>query len=61
MSKYCPIVKHKVTYQFCDDCDEKECLKHANDEQIIKDSVDKNNNSDATVDGWYLNHGQQSI
>ena len=25
MSRYCPIVGHKVTYQFCDDCEKKYC------------------------------------
>ena len=25
MSRYCPIVGQKVTYQFCEDCDEKIC------------------------------------
>lgn len=25
MSKYCPIVKKRVIYQFCEDCEEKKC------------------------------------
>lgn len=27
MSKFCPIVNRKVTYQFCQDCDDKICRK----------------------------------
>ena len=25
MSKYCPIVERKITYQFCQDCDDRVC------------------------------------
>ena len=25
MSRYCPIVDHRVTYQFCEDCDDHKC------------------------------------
>lgn len=27
MSVYCPIVKRKVPYIFCEDCDDKPCKK----------------------------------
>ena len=27
MSRYCVIVDKKVTYQFCEDCDDKYCLR----------------------------------
>ena len=27
MSKYCPIVDSKVTYQFCEDCDDRLCVR----------------------------------
>lgn len=25
MSKYCPILKRKVNYLYCEDCDERKC------------------------------------
>lgn len=25
MARWCPIVKQKVTYQFCEDCEERMC------------------------------------
>ena len=28
MAKYCPIINEKVTYQFCEDCEEKICKEN---------------------------------
>lgn len=38
MSKYCPIVDHFVTYQFCQECERKLCSikPNKNVTQIIK-------------------------
>ena len=58
MSKYCPIVNNKVTYQFCEDCETKEC-RNKTQNQDIETKVLNENNSDKTVDGWFLNHGKQ--
>lgn len=30
MSKYCPIVDHKVTYQFCQECEKRICSTKPN-------------------------------
>lgn len=38
MPKYCPIVNKKVTYQFCQDCDDKPCL-HLETIQIASSST----------------------
>lgn len=27
MSRYCPIVDHNVIYQFCEDCEDRQCSK----------------------------------
>lgn len=35
MSRYCPIVDHRVTYQFCEDCDDHKCKNK--DEEKDKD------------------------
>lgn len=40
-SKYCPIVDHKVTYMFCEDCEEKICL-----EKIDKNKEEDENNKE---------------
>lgn len=37
MSKYCPIVNRKVIYQFCEDCEDKQCL-HQNVKNQLKDT-----------------------
>lgn len=41
MSEYCPIVKTKVTYMFCQDCEEKFCTK-CNKTKIKDSSFNKN-------------------
>ena len=41
MSRYCPIVDHKVTYQFCEDCDDHKCEnkdKNENRESVSADT-----------------------
>jgi len=38
MSKYCPIVDHKVTYMFCEDCDDKVCLEKKDRNKEEKES-----------------------
>ena len=30
MSKYCPLINRVVTYQFCQDCDDKPCKNSPN-------------------------------
>lgn len=30
MSRYCPIVDHNVTYQFCEDCEDRQCSERNN-------------------------------
>ncbi len=30
MSRFCPIVNKKITYQFCEDCEDKPCKKGEN-------------------------------
>ena len=42
MSRYCPIVGQKMTYQFCEDCDEKICRNKTNQRK----NNDSNNNND---------------
>lgn len=35
MSRYCPIVDHRVTYQFCDDCDDHKCRNEDKDKEDL--------------------------
>lgn len=34
MSRYCPIVNHNVTYQFCEDCEDRQCSKRNNKNKL---------------------------
>lgn len=34
MSRYCPIVDHNVTYQFCEDCEDRQCSKRNNKNKL---------------------------
>ena len=34
MAVYCPIVEHKVTYQFCQDCEDKKCKEKEKEKEI---------------------------
>ena len=43
MGKYCTIVNRVVTYQFCEDCDDKICRKAKNTTEIDKKIHDNNN------------------
>ena len=45
MSRYCPIMDQKVTYQFCEDCDEKICRNNSK-----QNKTDCNNNSNVIFD-----------
>ena len=49
MSRYCPIMEQKVTYQFCEDCDEKICK----DERKQESNCD--NSSNVIFDCGYKN------
>lgn len=47
MSKYCPIIKDKVTYMFCEDCDELKCRRSApNNAQKIENIPPDNKESE---------------
>lgn len=37
MSRYCPIVDHKVTYQFCEDCEDHKCREKDKDKEEDKE------------------------
>lgn len=37
MSRYCPIVDHKVTYQFCEDCEDYKCRNKEKEDYKEKD------------------------
>lgn len=39
MSRYCPIVDHRVTYQFCEDCDDHKCREKDKEEDKDKKSL----------------------
>ena len=41
MSKYCPIVDHKVTYLFCAECEDRKCKSKENKES--KETKEKTN------------------
>ena len=45
MAKYCPIVKHNVTYIFCDDCENKICRKKNNIKNQQKQNTKKYSSS----------------
>lgn len=41
MSRYCPIVDHKVTYQFCEDCEDHKCREKDKEEDKEEDKDKK--------------------
>lgn len=47
MSKYCPILKERVVYLQCMDCDEKKC------QTISKNSITDNENIKERSDGKF--------